>query len=68
MRDAGWARPTNSRKWHFFIKDMSVCGRWLLLVEVSPDTEGDHSSVDDCVACAKRAALIRPVQPEETNP
>ncbi len=53
-RNAGWARPLNSRKHHFFKEDevTSICGRWMMFGDGrEPDT---FESPDDCAACRKK--------------
>ncbi|HEY3591901.1 MAG TPA: hypothetical protein VGL07_17810 [Buttiauxella sp.] len=51
---AGWARPLNSRKHHFFKEGeaVSICGKWMLVNPVrEPDT---FESPDDCLACRRK--------------
>ena len=49
----GWTWLFNSKKWHYFRKGRSLCGKWALLGH--PELEADASSPDNCKACvAKR--------------
>lgn len=61
---SGWAKPANSRKWHYFVGGMALCGRWMYSGEVD-ETSIPSSGPDDCAACARkdRAMKARP-QPE----
>jgi len=51
---AGWARPINSSKWHWFDanSEVSICGRWLFF-GARPEPEGDHHP-DNCAGCRSR--------------
>ena len=56
--EAGWAQPSNARKWHYFEAGSmeSVCGRWMVFYK---DREGgiavpDEQGPDDCAACWKQ--------------
>lgn len=51
---AGWARPLNSRRHHFFKAGeiTSICGKWMLYSDNrEPDT---FESPDDCASCRKK--------------
>ncbi|MFH2431889.1 hypothetical protein [Citrobacter freundii] len=53
-KKAGWARPLNANKHHFFAENeaTSVCGRWMYFGhDREPDT---FESPDDCVVCRKK--------------
>ena len=55
----GWARPLNSRKYHYFKEGRSLCGNWLFLSkDLSPDDPANDSK-DDCKACMKKIQKIR---------
>lgn len=47
----GWSWLFNSRKWHYFRGNKSLCRRWMVLG--SPLEEADADSPDNCVACAR---------------
>lgn len=51
---AGWARPINSKKWHWFDakSEISACGRWMYFGE-RPEPEGDDHP-DNCAACRRK--------------
>ena len=53
-RIAGWARPINSRKWHWFASGSarSVCGRWLFFGK-RRDPAADHHP-ENCAACRRK--------------
>ena len=54
----GWTWLRNSRKWHYFVDQRSLCGRFLLLA--NPDLEqGNDDSPDNCKACIKALASKR---------
>lgn len=49
----GWARPLNSRSWHFFGADsIALCGKWLFMGELLPDN-GEPSG-EDCKSCRRK--------------
>ena len=53
-KKAGWARPINASKHHYFAEDeaTSICGRWMYFGhDREPDT---FESPDDCVACRRK--------------
>ncbi|HIB9845944.1 TPA: hypothetical protein ACWZIO_003183 [Escherichia coli] len=52
-KTAGWARPANSRKYHYFARDevTSICRRWMYSGEREPDS---FESPDDCVVCRRK--------------
>ncbi|KNC93629.1 hypothetical protein [Trabulsiella odontotermitis] len=57
-RNAGWARPVNASKHHYFKEDevTSICGRWMLFSDIrEPDT---FESPDDCKECRKRVNAL----------
>lgn len=51
LATAGWARPINSRKWHWFAagSHIAICGRWMYFGE-RPEPAGDDHP-DNCTAC-----------------
>lgn len=52
-RAEGWGFPGNARKAHYFAGDnTALCGKWLFLGELEPDT--GKPSRDDCVACRRQ--------------
>jgi hypothetical protein len=55
MLDEGWGWPSNSRKAHYFIKNRSLCGKWLFFGVLE---QGKDGSPDNCTAC-KRALQKR---------
>lgn len=53
-KPAGWSRPLNSKKHHYFEEGSSesICGKWLFFGgSREPDT---FESPDDCAACRKK--------------
>lgn len=61
QRDEGWARPLNSRKFHFFRGARSLCNNWLFLGAVGEGSEivREEPNGDDCKVChRKRLAEI----------
>ena len=49
----GWTWLSNSRKWHYFVDNRSLCGKFGLLS--SPKLEqGNDTSPDNCMACRKK--------------
>lgn len=55
---AGWARPAQSRKWHYFPAHelRAICGNWLFGGE-REDGYDDHA--DNCAACRRKVATLR---------
>jgi hypothetical protein len=59
---AGWSKPENSRKWHYYGVDRrSLCGKWILL---SGCIDEDNQTTDsagkaDCVICARKLAVSK---------
>lgn len=45
----GWAKPYNSKKWHYFKRGVSLCRQWIYVGEVKKDCE-----FEICVECSKR--------------
>lgn len=53
-KKAGWARPINANKHHFFLEDevTSICGRWMYFAtDLEPDT---FESSEDCASCRRK--------------
>lgn len=53
--EKGWAPVSNSRKWHYFEKSLSLCGRWLR-TSWQPLQDDNHDSPDNCKACRTKMA------------
>jgi hypothetical protein len=50
--EEGWTWLLNSRKWHYFRDNRSLCCRYGLLG--LPEFEGDANSRDNCAECQRR--------------
>lgn len=50
---AGWAMPGLAKKFHYFIENMALCGKWLYSGELDKDNGGQVQK-DDCKECFKR--------------
>lgn len=50
---AGWAKPANSRKYHYFpaSETMALCHRWMFAGEYREDEYDEHP--ENCTACRK---------------
>ncbi|EDZ8927967.1 hypothetical protein FWN46_08010 [Salmonella enterica] len=60
-RKAGWARPINASKHHYFTEGAttSICGRWMYFGHNrEPDT---FESPDDCATCRRKLNRTRSV-------
>lgn len=55
----GWTWLHNSRKWHYFRDNRSLCGKYMLLKRPSEGYEGDVESLDNCAVCARKRAKER---------
>lgn len=53
----GWARPANSRKYHYFVGAMALCHRWAFLAPDLDDTNDDHA--ENCAACKREIVKLR---------
>lgn len=51
MADKGWGWPGNSKKAHYFVAGLSLCGKWMFW---GSDFRESPPGPDDCRACAKR--------------
>ena len=59
LKTEGWARPSNSKKWHYFRGMQSLCRKWGLMIHQA--YEDDIESPDNCAECARRRAKGRAV-------
>ena len=59
MSDEGWARPSNARKFHYYVGGRSLCGKWFFLGEV--DEDAGEPTASDCKACAKSMVTRRKI-------
>jgi len=51
MSKEGWAKPFNTRKYHYFVKSKSLCGRWMFFgKDLTPHDGGPLTKVD-CKTC-----------------
>jgi len=51
----GWTWLVNTRKWHYFVKKISLCEKWMIIG--NPDLEeGNDNSPDNCKVCQKKLA------------
>lgn len=48
----GWGFPTGSRKAHYFVKGMSLCGKWGFYF--GSLEQGNDDSPDNCAECVRR--------------
>lgn len=48
----GWAWLANAPKWHYFVDNHSLCGRWAYFGDVLE--QGNDDSTDNCKACATK--------------
>lgn len=54
----GWGLILNSKKWHYYQKGRSLCGRYMKFT--SHDLEnGNDDSLDNCVNCRKKLIKLR---------
>ena len=57
----GWAKPVNSRKFHYFRGLRSLCMKWMFFAS---DLDDDYEQInlpDDCKACLKKRQAERAV-------
>lgn len=57
---AGWAKPANATKWHYFPVSsiMSLCFRWMAgELGGRDDTNDGHK--DNCVICQRKVKELR---------
>jgi hypothetical protein len=51
----GWTWLHNSKKWHYFRGQKSLCGKFMLLSQPYDGyVTDDKNSPDDCAACRKK--------------
>lgn len=54
LKHEGWVYIDGTPKWHYVSEDgRALCGRWLYLGSVEPET-GNDGSKDNCAACRKK--------------
>ena len=53
--ERGWAKPSNSRKWHYFDGARALCNRWLYFGDILETDQSASPNSNDCAACRKRA-------------
>ena len=56
-----WGGPANSRKFHIFYSQRSLCGKWWYVPDLDLPVTLEQltrlpSSLDDCRECVRRAA------------
>ena len=49
----GWTWLSNSTKWHYFVDNRSLCGKFALL-RIPKLEQGNDGSLDNCIACKKK--------------
>ena len=49
----GWKWLINATKWHYFVDNTSLCGRWATLSYGDLESSNDESP-DNCKACYKK--------------
>ncbi len=47
----GWGFPAKSRKAHYFVDGISLCGKWMFFGELE---QGNDNSPDNCATCKKK--------------
>lgn len=55
MNKEGWTYLINSTKWHYFVDNRSLCGRWALWGNDELEL-GKDDSPDNCKACMSKLA------------
>jgi len=60
----GWTWLRNSRKWHYFVDNRSLCGRWMLFTAPGLEQGNDNSS-DNCAMCQKKLIARKKSMPKE---
>jgi len=48
----GWAKPLNTRKFHYFVDKRSLCDRYMYFGDLEADT--GKESPDDCKSCRRK--------------
>ena len=56
----GWSYPTNSRKAHYFVNMMSLCGKYGFYRGFLE--QGNDNSPDNCVQCKKKLHKAKPLE------
>lgn len=54
QRAEGWTWLFNATKWHYFVGNRSLCGRWINYGHKRE--QGNNDSPDNCAACRKKLA------------
>jgi hypothetical protein len=49
----GWTWLFNSRKWHYFRDQKSLCGKWAILGNPTLE-QGNDRSPDNCASCKRK--------------
>lgn len=49
----GWARPLNSKKFHFFENGTSLCRKWMYWMP-DLDAEDGFGNPENCAACERK--------------
>jgi len=60
----GWTWLYNAKKWHYFVDNRSLCGRWGLFSSVSLKQGNDNGS-DNCAACKKKLIVRKKNMPKD---
>ena len=58
----GWAKPPGSRKWHYFEKTRSLCGRYGFMKEEGDKDTGNYND-GDCAKCVKELKKRKEAEP-----
>lgn len=58
-RKTGWGRLEGTRKWHYFVKNKSVCGRWELKKLIEPLEKKRDNGSKNCAVCTRRLLTKR---------
>lgn len=54
--ERGWAKPSNSRKWHYFVEARSLCRNWLYLGDILETDQAAGPTSNDCATCRRKSA------------
>jgi len=53
-QNEGWTWLKNSRKWHYFRENRSLCGKFAIFVKPEKGFEiGGNDSSDNCAKCSR---------------
>jgi ribosomal protein L37AE/L43A len=70
MKGYGWAKPANTKKFHIFFNNRSLCCKWMFMGETEQVSATDLvgiRSADDCQACVKQIRKIEGSVTDKTH-